>query len=233
MTGAACDEIRAAAPELALGVLDGEERARVLDHVSACPSCRTHLAELAVVAGEVLAAAPAHEPPPGFESRVLDAVRGIEARTSPRRRRWRPLLAAVTAALLGAGVAVLVTLSATREERDLGAQYGAVLARAGGDYFAVAELRDDAGERGGIVFGYQGEPPWLTLVLDAGTAEPRYRVSIAIRGGGERELGSFVPARDGRTWAHVLPVPVHEVSIVHLRGAAGGSLSARIPVQGR
>ena len=122
MSGAACDEVRAAAPELALGMLDGEERARVLAHARGCPACRAHLDELAGVAQEILTAAPVHEPPPGFESRVLDALRAAARPRAARRRRRR----------LGAGdrghrpagrraARHAVTLSATSDERRLGA----------------------------------------------------------------------------------------------------------------
>lgn len=231
MSSASCDEIRAAAPELALGVLDGEERARILDHASGCPACRAHLAELAVVAQEVLAAAPVHEPPPGFESRVLGAVRERTPR-SGRRRRARRLLAVAAASLVAAVVATWVTLSATRDERDLGAMYGDVLARAGGEYFAVADLRDEQGRRRGLVFGYQGRTPWLTLVLDPAADDRRWRVRISTRDGTTRVLGTIEPATDGRAWARLLPVPVHEVAVVRLDGARGASLNARIPVQG-
>ena len=231
MSGVPCDEIRAAAPELALGVLDGEERARILDHASACPGCRAHLAELAVVAQEVLGAAPAHEPSPGFESRVLDAVREDRPR-SPRRRRWQPLLVAAAAALAAAVVASWVTLSATRDERDLGAMYGDVLAHAGGEYFAVADLRDGQGRRQGLVFGYQGRTPWLMVILDDIGDDQRWRVRITARDGTGRVLGSFEPESEGRAWARLLPVPVYEVALVRLSGARGASLTARIPAGG-
>ena len=140
MSGPACDEIRAAAAELALGVLDGAERARVLAHARGCPACRAHLDEQAVVAQEILTAAPLHEPPLGFESRVLDAL--VPARPpAPRRRRWRLVPALAVTVLLAAGAAHGPTLSATREERRLGADYRAVLERAGGRYLSPAELR--------------------------------------------------------------------------------------------
>ena len=35
-----CDEARELAPELALGIVDGEERAEALRHLSACADCR-------------------------------------------------------------------------------------------------------------------------------------------------------------------------------------------------
>ena len=226
--GAACDEIRAAATELALGVLDGEERARVLEHTRGCSACRAHLDELAVVAQEILTAAPAHEPPPGFESRVLDAL--LPAR--PPARRWRRLVPAIAvAALLAACGATFVTLSATRDERELGAHYRAVLATAGGKYLAARELRDAAGAKRGVVFAYQGDQSWVTVVLDDDAAafdDGPWRVAISLRDGAVRELGRFDPATAGPVWGHALPVAVREVAAVRLTGADGRELRAQL-----
>ena len=223
---AACDDSRAAAPELALGVLDGEERARVLAHARTCPSCRAHLDELAVVARELLTAAPAHEPPPGFESRVLDAL--APARPIGRRRRRRLLPAIAAAALLAAGGATAITLSQTRDERRLGAYYREVLARAGGKYLAARELRDAAGAKRGVVFAYQGDQPWVTVVLAASAADEPWRVSISTRDGAARELGGWDPATAGAVWGHALPVSVRQVAAVHLTGADGRELRAQL-----
>lgn len=226
MSGAGCDEIRAAAPELALGVLDGEERARVLAHARGCAACRAHLDELAVVAQEIVTAAPAREPPPGFESRVLGALLPPAPRASRRRRRLQAAILAT--ALLAAGGATVVTLSATREERALGAHYREVLATAGGRYLSARELRDAAGARRGVVFAYQGDQPWLTVVLDEGTAAERWRVAIALRDGGARELGDFDGAAAGPVWGRALPVAVREVAGVRLTGTDGRELRAEL-----
>ena len=223
--GAACDEIRAAATELALGVLDGEERARVLEHTRGCSACRAHLDELAVVAQEILTAAPAYEPPPGFESRVLDAL----LPALPPARRWRRLLPAiVVAALLAACGATFVTLSATSQERELGAHYRAVLATAGGKYLAARELRDAAGAKRGVVFAYQGDQSWVTVVLDDAAHDGPWRVGISLRDGAVRELGRFDPATAGPVWGHELPVAVREVAGVRLTGTDGRGLRAQL-----
>ena len=225
--GAACDEIRAAATELALGVLDGEERARVLEHTRGCSACRAHLDELAVVAQEILTAAPAHEPPPGFESRVLDAL--LPAR--PPARRWRRLAPAIAvAALLAACGATWVTLSATREERRAWRALPRGAGDRGGKYLAARELRDAAGAKRGVVFAYQGDQSWVTVVLDRRRRRRRraVRVAISLRDGAARELGGFDPAAAGPVWGHALPVAVREVAAVRLTGAGGRELRAQL-----
>ena len=69
-----CKETRELLPELALGILGGEERARALDHLTSCTDCSSELAALSRAADGLLTLAPQHEPPAGFEDRVLARV---------------------------------------------------------------------------------------------------------------------------------------------------------------
>ncbi|HEV2368250.1 MAG TPA: zf-HC2 domain-containing protein, partial [Acidimicrobiales bacterium] len=62
-----CAELRDIAPELALGVLPGQERAAALAHLQSCPACQAEVEHLTDVADELVALAPAVEPPLGFE----------------------------------------------------------------------------------------------------------------------------------------------------------------------
>jgi anti-sigma factor RsiW len=78
--------MRELAPEIALGVLDGEQRAEALRHLATCADCRREVEQLSQVADELVMLAPVQEPPAGFESRVVEAI-GL--RPQPRRaRRW-------------------------------------------------------------------------------------------------------------------------------------------------
>ena len=74
MDDMSCDEFAEVAAELALGVLTGRERAAALAHLNGCESCREQVRELTMVGDELLALLPPHEPPAGFESRVLDRL---------------------------------------------------------------------------------------------------------------------------------------------------------------
>ena len=73
-----CARLRELAPELALGVLTGEERAEARKHLAACPECREYVLELTSVGDGLLALVPGAEPPLGFEDRVLSRL-GISA----------------------------------------------------------------------------------------------------------------------------------------------------------
>jgi hypothetical protein len=71
---AACEEIRASLAELATNAATGHDRARALEHLAACPTCRDEMAQLTRTADALLLLAPGVEPPPGFETRVLAAL---------------------------------------------------------------------------------------------------------------------------------------------------------------
>lgn len=71
MTTFDCDEFRDTAPDLALGLLTGDERGAAISHVVTCASCRRHLDGLVQVADDLLLLAPSVEPEIGFESRVM------------------------------------------------------------------------------------------------------------------------------------------------------------------
>lgn len=99
-----CAEVRELAPELALGILGGAERAEVLLHVNGCARCQSHVAELTEAADAIPQLAPEVEPPPGFESRVLRRLDEGGRRT---RRRWIAAAAAVAAAAIIVSITVV------------------------------------------------------------------------------------------------------------------------------
>lgn len=100
-----CVEVRELAPELALGILGGAERAEVVLHVNGCARCQVHVAELTEAADVLPQLVPEVEPPPGFEARVMRALGEGERRS---RRRWLAAVAAVAVA------AVIMSVTAVR-----------------------------------------------------------------------------------------------------------------------
>ncbi|HEY8525836.1 MAG TPA: zf-HC2 domain-containing protein [Acidimicrobiales bacterium] len=105
MTPPTCDQMRELAPDLALGLLTGAERAAALDHLEGCAACRAEVASLTDVGEAVLALAPEVEPPPGFTARVLDriaAARADEARGDEARGDEGPVAEPPAAAVPGA-----------------------------------------------------------------------------------------------------------------------------------
>jgi anti-sigma factor RsiW len=94
---ARCEETREMAAELALGIVEGEERGRALQHLADCPDCRAEVEKYSELADELLLLAPQREAPVGFESRVLNEL--LPAPQPKRRRRLRLVLAPAAAAL--------------------------------------------------------------------------------------------------------------------------------------
>ncbi|HEY3671551.1 MAG TPA: zf-HC2 domain-containing protein [Acidimicrobiia bacterium] len=99
-----CAQVRELAPELALGILSGAERAEVVLHVNGCARCQAYVAELTEAADAIPQLAPEAEPPVGFEARVLQRLDAGERRT---RRRWIAAVAAVAAAAMIVSITVV------------------------------------------------------------------------------------------------------------------------------
>ena len=183
-----CAAARDLAPEIALGVADGSERAEALRHIESCAECRGHLQDLSRVADEVLLLAPEAEPPAGFESRVLERLSGPSA---PARPRWRRIAPLVAAAALGAAAAFGGAWWATAPQREFATFYERALASADGSYFGARSLIAGDGRAVGNVFAFAGEPSWLFVVITDAQRDGRHRVAVELQNGDRIELGSF------------------------------------------
>jgi hypothetical protein len=214
MTEHGCEEVRALAPEVTLGIASGEERAALLGHIATCEQCRGFVRELSTLSDELLIAAPVHEPPVGFETRVLESI-GVDAKV--RRSvagRLVPLAAAalIAAALAGGGV-----WFGTSSERRIGEAYRQTLATANGEYFSAAKLEGSGEDEVGIVFAYQGEPSWLFVVLREGSGT--YTVTAETSSGRVVALGEAAFDDEKRGWGTDVMVDVHDITTVHLVGS--------------
>lgn len=198
-----CDEARRLAPEAALELLDGALRAEVLDHVAGCGACRAELDAFAATADLLLTAVPPAEPPPGFESRVLDRL--AEEPVGLPRRRSRTWLGPAVAA----GIAVVVGLGAGLVLGDDGRRPDVVAARLlGRDGQAVGQVL------------VSDDPDRMVCVLDRSREGARYEVAVTVAGR-ESPVGSFAAEGPGRPWATDLPVDGSEVEQVVIRDADG------------
>lgn len=95
-----CIEFRALSAEFALGVLDARDRALAVAHLERCSACRNVLRELAGIADGLASLAPSVEPPNGFETRVLQALRTSRRENAVSTTRRRALFATIAAAVL-------------------------------------------------------------------------------------------------------------------------------------
>lgn len=205
-----CRAVEELAAELALGLLEGPERAAALAHLDSCPACRELVATLSRTGDAVLVLAPGGEPMPGFETRVLERLVADgaipPAETSAPSRRWLAPLAAVAAALiLIAGVAV-----GRLGDRD------PVLTEAmrtpEGDY--VGEVVVGGDER---AFVFVAVPGWVPR-----EGSPRvYVVRIELVDGDPILVDGVTLQAGSGAWGTMLDVHADEVAAVAVLGTDG------------
>jgi hypothetical protein len=213
--------MRDLAPEVALGLADGEERAEALRHLSECGDCRRLVERLSEVADELLTLAPVREPAAGFESRVV-------ARLAPaggsRPRRARRILSRVAPALAAAAVTAGALVAAYHDDHELATSYRQTLERADGRYFQAQRLHDPAGRRAGLAFGYQGSPSWVVVVVDRAHRDEVARGELMTLDGHSSPLSSLrLDPRTG-TWGGAIPVDLHRVRSIRLLGKRPGQV---------
>jgi hypothetical protein len=211
-----CDELRELAPELALGIVEGEERGRALEHLADCPECRRRVEELTEVADELLLLAPHKEVPVGFESRVLGRVLPAPP---PRRRRRR--LALVLAPAAAAVAAVAITLGVVWGDVEKGRQYGDTLDKANGKQFEAYSLYGGGGSVAGSVFSYEGAPNWVLITVDPAHRADLSAAQLVMDDGRQVPLNWFHLDPSGSSGGGI-PVDPHHVSVLRLLPGADG-----------
>jgi hypothetical protein len=216
------DEVRELVAELAMGVAPGGARAAALAHIATCADCRTRLEETTALVDELLLLAPEHEPPAGFETRVLTA---LTDRGPLRRRRATWLAAAAAAVLVALGSATAVTRWVDADDRRLAEQYRQTLQVADGSYLRAAVLTSGSGSGAGHVFAYQGKPSWVFMTVE-GAPSGDYDVTLVTRDGRVHSIGECW-VRDGRgSWGTTVDAPVDAIDRIEMSGDGGPTLTA-------
>lgn len=212
MSALTCDELRDLAPELALDLLAGAERAEALVHIEGCGSCRAIVRDLSDAAEVLPLAAPEAEPPPGFEARVLGALGGGQ------RRAWRRWAAAVAATAAAAAIVSIVAVRIVDRGRDDAPVVASDVAVS--DVWSAPMVSDD-GMDVGWAFVSDGRPAAVSLWISYAIPEGEYTVEATRGDGTTLELGTLAVG-DGRgTWAGTAPTARGDVVVVSLRDANG------------
>ena len=221
-----CEEVRELAPEIALGIADGEQRAEALRHLSGCADCRRAVEQLTQVTDELLTVAPAQEPPAGFESRVVEAMGlGDSGSRRPRapRLRLRRLALRVGPAIATAAVTAVAMIAIYHDDHQTAERYRATLAEANGQAFQAEMLTDGTGARSGVAFGYEGSPSWLLLTVDRSHRDAVTRAELQTKDGRTIPLRSLHLDAEG-SWGGAIPVKLYQVASVRLLGDRPGDV---------
>jgi Putative zinc-finger len=192
MTPLRCSQLRDVAPDVALGLLTGEERAVALAHLEGCAACRAEVASLAGVADELLLTGPEATPPEGFDRRVLarlTEVRAAEA-LSPTRsgrpahlyrrgRHGRPdrrrLAVGATLAAAAAAVVLVAAVLVNRDDPPASTAERAEMTTGVGEVVGTATVRSGNPATVAVdVPGWEEAVPegatyWLAIELDDGS----------------------------------------------------------------
>jgi anti-sigma-K factor RskA len=218
-----CEQFDEVAAELALGVLTGRERAAALEHLDRCEACRTKVRQLTMTGEELLGLLPALEPPPGFETRVLDRL-GIAATvpaTGTRRglARWAGWVGNTSPArrtLAAAAVVVTVLVSVLG-----GWGLRAVAAHPASSSLSSASLLSASHQAVGKVFLYDGNPRWVYMSVYMETAKGAVSCQLVGTNGHITTLGTFSLDDGYGAWGSADPVDNGPLSGARLLDANG------------
>jgi hypothetical protein len=208
---ATCDEVRELAPELALGIAAGEQRARALVHIATCTDCRTLVEELSRAADSLLLLAPPKEPPIGFEAHAVERVRGLRPG-----RRLKIALAAAALVLASVGGTAAVMNSTSSRDRDLADRYLKLLEGQG--ELVSGSLRTADGGPAGQVFVYSGPANWVFIVVDAASGTGMHDVVFIPRASAAVTVGR-IRLVDGRgSWGSTTGLNVRDLTVQLVAG---------------
>jgi hypothetical protein len=207
MSGVGCAAVRDAAPEMALGTLDGAERAEVLLHLVGCPRCQRYVEDLAGVADGLARLAPEVEPPRGFAQRVQAQLRGGRFRA---RRRWLATAAAAAAAAVIAAVVVPVVESGPSPP-------------AAAPTLQASTMVGEAGAWVGTVAVTRTDPASMVVNVSYSVPDGTYTLELRSRST-TRRVGSITIAHGHGGWVGTTSVPDRGPSTLHLVAADGTSV---------
>lgn len=179
--------------DLALGLVDGPDRARMAAHLLECSGCRWEYDDIVGTLPEILAAAPEVEPPVGFDARVLSRVLP-QAEDQALRPAWRRHLWWVAAAAVAIPGLLLVGawLAGSGSEPDRSGET-AELTALDGDLVGSVSISD-----------LDGRATMVVAVVDA-PPDVRYRCRTTLQDGTVVESGRWTPSDGQGAWVVLLP----------------------------
>jgi hypothetical protein len=181
-------------PELALGTLDGTERADVIAHLERCPACRETTADFAATVDALPLLLGESEPPVGFEDRTLERLRSERGRPSRR-----TVVARVLAVAAAVAAIVLVTVATVRIVD--GSSDGKPIA------VRTAEMIGHSTNPAGTAMLATGGERYLWLDVDYGERDATYKVETVGADRNPTVVGKVL-IRDGKgVWGGTIRGP--------------------------
>ena len=225
-----CDDLAEMAAELALGVLTGRERAQAIMHLDRCGTCRERVRDLALTEEELLGQLPGHEPPAGFETRVMGRLgltgrpgftrrpgfTGRHRRHPPGRPRWMLAAAAATIIAVAAGLGGWGMRGAAAASPPAGTAAQSIL--------HTAALTTASHQAIGTIFLYNGRTGWLYMNIDIGSGNGTIICQLEGRDGSVITIGSFRLTGGYGHWGS--PEPLPPATVTGARLATGGKTLA-------
>jgi hypothetical protein len=206
-----CAQARELAPELALGILGGAERAEVVEHVNSCARCQAYVAELTEVGDALPLLAPEAEPSRGFDDRVLAAI------AAPRRASRRRWIAAVAVAAAAAAI-LSITIVRVVESNDT------TTSRVAAPTAAPVVIQMKGGENG-LPAGWASvsDSRNVTVAVDYGVPQGKYTIRLASSTGNDAvDIGTMDIDVGGRGfWAGSSGQPITSASTIALVDSSG------------
>ncbi len=212
----ACDEVEESLAEMALGILPGDQRALVLNHLDGCDRCQAEVERLTLSADTLLQLAPEVEPPVGFEVGLFErmGVTEPDLETHVARRR----LGGSLARLSGKGRVVIATAAATLAVA-LGfgggwlANPGASMATQPYEHDVQSEtatLSSDA-HAVGTVSAFAGTPSWMLMTVHGTDTSGWVTCEVTVANGKQVTVGTFRLDNGYGAWSARLPVSVSDI----------------------
>jgi hypothetical protein len=211
-----CVEVRELAPELALGILGGAERAEVVLHVNGCARCQAYVAELTEAADAIPQLVPDAEPPAGFEARVL---RRLDEGERHSRRRW------IAAIAVAAAVAIIVSITVVRviESDESTTQVASPPATALDHKPVAVVMRGGAGDVAGG-WAYVSDHHGVAVAVNYGIPSGPYSVMVTPTGGTAASIGTVDVVAGRGSWTGRSTEPLRAGARISLVDASGAEV---------
>ena len=207
-----CAETRDLAPELALGVLGGAERAEALTHIDQCGQCRSVVSELTHTGELIPLLAREEEPPAGFEDSVLASFGGRRRRG---RLRWVAIIAATAAAAAIVSIATVRIVDRGRDDEVVVAKETTV------GEMRAAPMIGPADTPVGWAFASDGRPAAVAITVNYLLPAGEYGIEAVDGDGDPVKLGTMQVANGRGVWSGTTKASVRGLAVVSLIAADG------------